>query len=155
MKLVAVLFAMASVPLHAEFLWVEMQFGGMDCASCSTFIQEKLAKNRNVQSVDIDAAKGLPKVTLKPATRMRPEQVRDLVQQSGYTTSQIRAGVRGTAAEQSGKWTLTVPEPSQSYPITATGPVIETLKQSAGKPLELNGLVAGDELQVKSARKTP
>src|SRR5882762_5375065 len=137
MKLVAVLLALAPLSLYGEFLWVEMQFGGMDCASCSSFIQEKLAKNRNVQSVDIDAAKGLLRVTLKPATRMRPEQVRDLVQQSGYTTSQIRAAVRGTAAEQSGKWTLMVPELSQAYPLGAGGSVLETLKQNAGKPLEL------------------
>ena len=151
LRILAILIACA-FPARAEFLWVEMLFGGMECASCSTFIQEKLSKNRNVQSVEMDNGKGLLKVTLKAGTRMRPEQIRDLVQQSGFTPKETRALARGTVTGQAGKWTLTVPEPGQSYPLKATGPLLDRLKESAGKSAEVEIVVSSGDCEVRGVR---
>lgn len=146
---------LAAVPGWAEFRWVELQFGGMECASCSTFVEEKLTKNRNVEAVELNAAKGLLKVKLKAGTRMKAEQVRDLVQQSGYTVSEVRASVAGTVMEEGGKWTVTVPEPNAIYRLSLDAGMGKAMREHAGKAVVLEGVVKGDELVVRGVEKLP
>src|SRR5262245_36137247 len=101
---------LVAVGLHAEYLRIEQEFGGMDCASCANFVQGKLGKNPNVQSVTIDNKKGLLTVVLKPGNTMRVGQVRDFVQQSGYQPKDASVVVVGQAVMDRGRSKLKVSE---------------------------------------------
>jgi copper chaperone CopZ len=75
---------------------VEQSFGGIDCASCADFVQKKLTTNPGIQSVQVDRKKGLLTVDLKPGNTVKLRQIRDLVQQSGFTPKDLRVTVIGT-----------------------------------------------------------
>src|SRR5262245_15100867 len=83
----------------AEFRWIQLSFNGLDCASCAEFVQGKLSKNRGIESVEVDLKAGHVTVALKPENRVRLDQVRDFVQQSGFTPQEARVKLRGTAAK--------------------------------------------------------
>lgn len=85
-----------SVAARAEYLRVEQDFETMDCASCATFVENKLTKNPGVEKVTIDAKKGKLTVFLKPGNSMKYAQIRDFVQQSGYKPKEGRVIIRGT-----------------------------------------------------------
>ncbi len=74
---------------------VEQAFGGMECASCADFIKNKLEKNPGVAAVQIDAKKGVVAVDLKPDGKVKPQLIRDWVQQSGYQIKTTTLTARG------------------------------------------------------------
>ncbi len=98
MRFCAVLLTLsvASLLARAEFIRVEQDFETMDCASCATFVEGKLAKNSSVEKVTIDAKKGVLTVVLKPGNTMKASQIRDFVEQSGYKPKDMRVILRGT-----------------------------------------------------------
>lgn len=87
-----------------------MDFGGMDCASCSDFIKNKLAKNPGVHSVEIDNKKGTLIVALNAGNTVRFSQIRDFVQQSGYKINETRLVVIGQAIADTGRTKLKIAE---------------------------------------------
>lgn len=90
------LFLFAAGSLAAEYLRIEQGFGGMaECASCSRFIEKKFSGNAGVASVRMDAKKNLVELELKPGNKLRWSQVRDFVQQSGYTPQEAKVSVVG------------------------------------------------------------
>lgn len=91
-----------AVPATAEFLRIEMGFGGMECASCTQFIQSKFSRNPGVESVTVDNKKGAVVLKLKPGNKVRLSQVRDFVQQSGFTPKDSLVVVRGVAQVERG-----------------------------------------------------
>ncbi|MBI3680259.1 MAG: heavy-metal-associated domain-containing protein [Acidobacteria bacterium] len=94
MRYVILLAALSS--LRAEFLRIEMGFGGIDCASCAQFIEGKFSRNSGVNSVQVDRKKGVVILDLKPGNNVRYTQVRDFIQQSGFTPKDAKVKVRGT-----------------------------------------------------------
>jgi cation transport ATPase len=90
-------FLILAAPLWAEFLRIEMAYGGMECASCARFIENKFARNPGVESVSVDGRKGAVILKLKPGNTVRLNQVRDFVQQSGFTPKESVVVVRGVA----------------------------------------------------------
>lgn len=102
--------ALFAVFCQAEFLRIEQDFATMDCASCATFVENKLAKNAGVEKVTIDAKKGLLTVILKPGNNVKYSQVRDFVQQSGYTPKEGRVVARGTPRMKNGLADFEMPE---------------------------------------------
>ncbi|MDX1979052.1 MAG: heavy-metal-associated domain-containing protein [Bryobacteraceae bacterium] len=95
----------------AELLRIEMGFGGMECASCTEFIESRMSRNRNVQSVRVDKEKGILRLELKPENKMRLEQVRDLVQQSGFTPKAATVEARGIVQPDG----FLIPETGQEF----------------------------------------
>ena len=150
MKLCALL--LASTCLNAEFLSIEQKFGAMDCASCATFVENKLARNRGVESVKIDAAAGVLTVKLKSGNSVRYSQVRDFVQQSGYKPEAATVVVRGVVSKTESGWTLEISGSKETLSVEGK------LRDSAGKEVELAGVIeraAGktvDTLSVASVR---
>ena len=96
------LLLLCAVSLPAEYLKVEQNFGGMDCASCADFVQKKLTTNPGIGSVNIDNKKGVLVVDLKPGNTVKLRAIRDLVQQSGYTPKDLRVTVIGTTVVDRG-----------------------------------------------------
>lgn len=85
---------------------VEQAFGGMECASCADFIKNKLEKNPGVAAVKIDAKKGVVAVDLKPDGKVKPQLIRDWVQQSGYQIKATTLTARGTVEMDRGVMSL-------------------------------------------------
>lgn len=102
---VLLFFCMSGV-LSAQVLRVEQAFGGMECASCADFIKNKLEKNAGVTSVQVDAKKGVVTVELKPGGNVKPQLVRDWVQQSGYQIKETTITVRGIVEMDRGVMSL-------------------------------------------------
>ena len=64
------LLLVCAASLRAEYLKVEQNFGGMDCASCADFVQKKLTTNPGIASVKIDNKKGV--LVVEPPLKRRP-----------------------------------------------------------------------------------
>lgn len=93
---------------RAEFLRIEMGFGGMECASCSQFIENRFSRNPGVESVSIDKQKSAVILKLKPGNKVRLTQVRDFVQQSGFTPKDAQVVVRGVPEVEQGNTSLKI-----------------------------------------------
>lgn len=102
--MIRLLVMLIPVLARAEYLKIEMGFGGMECASCTEFIEGKFTRNRNVKSVHVDKQNSVLTLELKPDNKLRLEQVRDQVQQSGFTPKDTRVVVQGVA--QNGALTI-------------------------------------------------
>jgi len=72
-----------------------------------------------VESATVDAKQGTLEVQLAEQNRVRPEQIRDLIEQDG--TKALRALVRasGDVSQTDGRWMLKLPGSSSAYEITA------------------------------------
>lgn len=135
-----------TLPLTAEYRWIEVEFGGIECASCATFLEGKLGRRRDVESVSMDRAKGLLRVTVKPAAALRPDQVRDQIQQGGFTPGAIRVRVRGVLAREGDAWSLRVEEADRTLRVEAGDPALRRILDGAeGKAAELEGTLLAPE----------
>jgi cation transport ATPase len=124
-------------PLSAEFLRIEMGFGGMECASCSQFIQNKFSRNPGVESVTVDSKKSAVILKLKPGNTVRLSQVRDFVQQSGFTPKATVVVVRGIAQVDRGYTNFKVDGLEQTFRLKDP----ETLlRQWIFKSVEITGV---------------
>jgi len=98
-----------------EFRRIALSFTGLDCASCSEFISSRLARMRGVESAEVDRQAGKVTLLMRPDNRIRLGQVRDLVQQSGFTPGGADVEVRGAIARAGSGWTLRIPETGAGY----------------------------------------
>lgn len=89
------IFLCLTSALSAQVLRVEQAFGGMECASCADFVKNKLEKNAGIAAVNIDPKKGIVAVDLKPDSNVKPQLIRDWVQQSGYQIKTTTIKARG------------------------------------------------------------
>ncbi len=146
---IALLFLL--LPLRAEFLKIEIGFGGMECASCTDFLESRFARNRGVKSVHVDKAKGILTLELKPENKLRLDQVRDQVQQGGFTPKRIHVVVQGEAQADGA---LRIPEIDQ---VLAAGDS-KPLAAHAGKRVRAEGEVkmeAGRTAVFEAAKASP
>lgn len=100
------IFLCLTSALSAQVLRVEQAFGGMECASCADFVKNKLEKNAGIAAVNIDPKKGVVAVDLKPDSNVKPQLIRDWVQQSGYQIKATTIKARGTVEMDRGVMTL-------------------------------------------------
>ena len=100
------LFLCMTGALSAQVLRVEQAFGGMECASCADFVKNKLEKNPGIAAVNIDQKKGTVEVDLKPDSNVKPQLIRDWVQQSGYEIKATTIQARGMVEMDRGVMTL-------------------------------------------------
>jgi cation transport ATPase len=104
--------ALAACTANAELLKIEIGFGGMECASCAEFIESRMTRNRHVQSVHMDKEKGILRLELKAGNALRLDQVRDLVQQSGFTLKSVAVSARATVQPGGA---VRIPESGQEF----------------------------------------
>jgi copper chaperone CopZ len=121
----------------AEFRKITLSFGGLDCASCAEFIQTKLSRMRGIESAAVDRRAGTVIVTLHADNRVRLEQVRDFVQQSGFTPGEATVEVRGALVKADSGWTLRIPETGATYQLSLP----EGFKPEDGAVLTVSGTV--------------
>jgi hypothetical protein len=115
----ALLVLMATFPCAAQFRYVKIWFSGIGCASCTESLGDRARRLRGVESATVDAKQGTLEVQLAEQNRVRPEQIRDLIEQDG--TKALRALVRasGDVSQTDGRWMLKVGGSSSAYEITA------------------------------------
>lgn len=125
-------FLVMSGGIHAEYLRIEQAFGGMECASCTQFVQSRLAKRPGVESVSMDEKTGSLVVVLKPGNSLRLRQVTDLVQQSGFTPKDTRVVAQGVVADG-------VLKVSEAESLRLTGAALADGK--SGEPIKVQGII--------------
>lgn len=114
----------------------------MECASCADFIKNKLEKNAGVDSVQIDPKKGTVVVTLKPDSKVKPQLVRDWVQQSGYQVKATTVTAVGTVEMDRGVLTLKLNEQDR---ITLLDQEY-LLREQVRRKVEVEGVMAKSKL---------
>ena len=107
MMKVLLLFCLTGA-LSAQVLRVDQAFGGMECASCADFIKKKLENKPGVKSVEVDTKKGVVSVLLDPDNNVKPQLIRDWVQQSGYQTKDTTIHAIGVVDVNRGVMTLKI-----------------------------------------------
>lgn len=83
--------------LRGEFLSVEMQFGGLDCPSCSGSLESAFRRIRGVENVQVARDRQAVRLQLKEGNRVRLERLRDALKGLGYTPGEATVEVRGKA----------------------------------------------------------
>ncbi len=92
-----------------------MNFTGVNCASCVESLPGRLKRIRGVDEVRVNAERGAVVVELAGENRVRPEQIRDAIQQDGTRVSAAKVVVRGTLSETQGRPTLKPSGSAQSH----------------------------------------
>jgi cation transport ATPase len=129
-------FLILAAPAWAEFLRIELAYTGMECASCARFIENRFARNPGVESVAVDSKKSAVILKLKPGNTVRLNQVRDFVQQSGFTPKEALVVVRGVAQVERGYTNFKIGVLDQTVRLKDP----ETLlRQWIFKPVEITG----------------
>jgi cation transport ATPase len=102
------LLLIASLPLHAEFLTIEQQFGGIECASCAVSLEKSFQRLRGVRKVSVDPSQSLVRLELEEGNRVRLEDIRDRIKGVGYTPQTAVVRVAGTLSRNAGRWQFEV-----------------------------------------------
>lgn len=108
------LLLLSALSCSAEYLRIEVKYGGMECASCTSFIQNKLGKTAGVQSVQIDGKTSAVVITLTPGNAVKLRSVRDTVQQSGFAIKEVKTKLRGIPKMDRGVLNLSIPETNET-----------------------------------------
>lgn len=103
------LFLSIACPLAAQLRSVEMAFEGINCASCVESLPVRIQRLRGVESAKVDGARGILTVKLAAENRIRVEQIRDAIEQDGTKARQAVVTIRGTLADDNGRWLLQLP----------------------------------------------
>jgi hypothetical protein len=118
---VLLLALFATVPGAAQFRTIEITFAGNGCASCLASLPERLQRLRGVESASVDADRGVVKIALAAQNRVRPEQVRDMVEQDGTRALSATVHVRGEVSQQGNDWVLRTAGLAAHYRLEASG----------------------------------
>lgn len=92
------LFAAFALPASAEFLQIEMRYGGMSCASCLRSVRASLGKHRAVAKVEAPADRPAVLVELKPENTLTLEEMRDILKGVGFTPEEAVVTAAGRIA---------------------------------------------------------
>lgn len=74
-------------PLKGEKIGVRVD--GLSCAFCAFSLEKKLKEIKNVESTDINVTDGVVYLNLKKGTSVTEEQIREKVDESGFTFNEI------------------------------------------------------------------
>jgi hypothetical protein len=101
---------------------MDVAFTGIGCESCLDSLPARLARMRGVESATVDAKQGLVRIRLAEQNRIRPEQVRDAIEQDGTKVSRIAVVVKGVVSRVDGKWILRAAGMPSAYDIDGSPP---------------------------------
>lgn len=97
-----------TMPAGAEFRTIVMRFEGIGCATCVESLPGRMKRMLGVETAEVDAGKGVLKLTLGENNRVKVEQVRDAIEQDGTKARGAVVELRGQVERQDGRWVLRV-----------------------------------------------
>lgn len=97
-----------------------VRFEGIGCASCVESLPGRMKRMRGVETAEVDAAKGVLKLTLGEGNRVRVEQVRDAIEQDGTKARSAAVEARGQLEKDGERWVLRV-GPGAAYEVRGEG----------------------------------
>ena len=140
---------LASSPLAAEFLHVELTIGGLDCISCASSVDRALKRIKGVETATFRTQDSIAVVDLKPGNTVPIEQIRDAVKGIGYTPGSARIVALGEAYAKAGKWIFrvagsdaeyTLDLPSGLAPLHGPMSIVEGTITNAGAALKVSAM---------------
>jgi copper chaperone CopZ len=136
---------LTAAPLAAEFLRVEVNFSGMECASCAASVISRLERMRGVEAVNAALDRGRLEIVLKSGNTLRLDNLRDTVKNAGFTLGLIRVSVRGAAVKEGGEWKFQVEGSDQALRLNAP---------LEGGVVTVTGAVRGDTFEPEPQAKS-
>ena len=95
---------LATVPLAAELIHVELALGGIECASCAQSVDRVFKRIKGVDTATFRTQDSVVALDLRPDNTVTLEQLRDAAKGMGYTPGAAKVTARGQAREDGGKW---------------------------------------------------
>ena len=147
-RVLAFLLFVSATVAPAQIQTMEMTFDGVGCVPCVESMPARAKRIRGVEEAKVDAAGSSLSIRLAPKTRVRVEQIRDLIEQDGTKARSAVIEVLGIISEEKGRTILTVPDQPLPFELvtsrstTNTGSVrlkglISQLKPEQGQRLRI------------------
>jgi copper chaperone CopZ len=117
---------LAAVPLHAEYLRIQLHVLGLDCDLCARGVSASIQRMAGVESVEVSLKTGTLEIALMPGNSVKMSELRKRIRDNGFkaTDAKVTAIGRFNGAK------FEVIGPSESYDVradsTAAGPVSMT-----------------------------
>ena len=103
-----------------------------------------IGKIDGVESVEVSLNEGVARIRLQSGNKVRLEQFTRAVEEKGFTPKAARVTVRGTIVVEGDKLQFRVVGTGDSYALSLErkgAPTADQLKEQAGKPIEIDGVV--------------
>ena len=133
MSRLLLMMILASAPLVAELIHVELTLGGIECASCAQSVDRVFKRIKGVETASFKDS--VVTLDLKPGNPVTLEQLRDAAKGMGYTPGAARLTARGQGREEGGKWLFRVTGTDAEYQLDTA--------VEAGATLIVEGSIAG------------
>lgn len=91
---------------HSQILEVTVTVEGLACPFCAYGIEKKLKRVEGVRSIDIDMNRGVVVLAAEKGRSVDIGQIPGAVKDSGFSSSQMKARVTGTARLEGEKFLL-------------------------------------------------
>lgn len=105
-------------PLGAEFLSVEMNVSGLDCASCAGSVERVVRRVKGVESVSFRLQPvAAAEARLKPGNTTPLDEFRDAMKRLGYTPGDAKIEAAGSIESHEGTWRFRPSGIEQTYRI--------------------------------------
>lgn len=140
-----------ALPVLGEFRTIAVRFEGIGCASCVESLPGRMKRMRGVETAEVDAGKGVLKLTLGENNRVKVEQVRDAIEQDGTKARSAVVEVRGQMEKEDGRWVLRV-GPGAAYEVRGEGLAVGRAVVS-GEAMQLRpgeGMIVIEARQVRA-----
>lgn len=126
-----------------------VRFEGIGCASCVESLPGRMKRMRGVETAEVDAAKGVLKLTLGESNRVRVEQVRDAIEQDGTKAKSAVVEARGQLEKDGERWVLRV-GPGAAYEVRGEGLAAgQAAVQGEMRELRPGGMIVIEAKQVR------
>lgn len=134
------LLLLTALPLSAEFLMIQQQFGGIGCTSCASSLEKSLGRMRGVKAVTVDLERSFVRLELEPGNRVSVEELRDRIKNVGFTPGNADVKVSGTLLGNEGAWRIEAKPPGVIYDLRFEKEPAR-LSEREGKPVIVLGAV--------------
>ena len=90
----------------AEVKGIELRVDGLTCPFCSLGLEKKLKRVDGVEGVQVHVKQGITEVESTPGESPNLDDVRQAVQDAGFTLREIRLTVTGSIVREDEAWVL-------------------------------------------------
>jgi hypothetical protein len=149
------LLVISATAVTAQIQTIEMTFEGVGCVPCVESMPSRAKRIRGVEEAKVDGAGTTLSVRMAARTRVRIEQIRDLIEQDGTKTRSATVEILGAVSNEQGKTLLTVPE--QPLPFELAGPKGESLQGNVKVKGSIRNLrpAPGERLRIEIREISP
>jgi cation transport ATPase len=114
---------LAAVPLHAEYLRIQLHVLGLDCDLCARGVSASIQRMAGVESVEVILKTGTLEIALVPGNSVKMSELRKRIRDNGFRATDAKVTAIGRFNGQK----FEVVGPSESYDVRsdskATDPV--------------------------------